>query len=149
MSSRDSLIRRSFEHSRLTREVRAVMAESTTHPIDGAYVLGTRVGGITVFVETWEAGECTRRVPLPPRLDIRNHSHDGFEWGYEGSGPAQLALAILAHHLHSDVRAATLYQEFKREVIARLHADTWTLTGDQIDRLIDLIDPLPHEEATE
>jgi len=25
---------------------------------------------------------------------VRNHSPDGFAWGYGGSGPAQLALAI-------------------------------------------------------
>ena len=37
-----------------------------------------------------------RRYPLDARRDIRNHSPDGFEWGYGGSGPAQLALAILA-----------------------------------------------------
>lgn len=32
---------------------------------------------------------------LNPRLDLFNHSPTGFEWGYGGSGPAQLALAIL------------------------------------------------------
>ena len=31
-----------------------------------------------------------------PRLDLREHSMTGFEWGFAGSGPAQLALAILA-----------------------------------------------------
>lgn len=31
---------------------------------------------------------------LPVRLDVSNHSPDGFEWGYGGSGPAQLALAL-------------------------------------------------------
>ena len=36
--------------------------------------------------------------PLNPRLDLWNHSPTGFEWGYGGSGPAQLALAILADH---------------------------------------------------
>ncbi len=36
--------------------------------------------------------------PLGPRLDLANHSPDGFSWGYGGSGPAQLALAILADH---------------------------------------------------
>jgi Family of unknown function (DUF6166) len=30
---------------------------------------------------------------LNPRLDLWNHSPTGFEWGYGGSGPAQLALA--------------------------------------------------------
>ena len=36
---------------------------------------------------------------LPSRLDLANHSPDGLNWGYSGSGPAQLALAILADHL--------------------------------------------------
>lgn len=36
---------------------------------------------------------------LDPRLDLMNHSPSGFEYGYGGSGPAQLALAILADHL--------------------------------------------------
>jgi hypothetical protein len=43
---------------------------------------------------------CQRRHslnrPLPMRLDLWNHSPTGFEFGYGGSGPAQLALAILA-----------------------------------------------------
>ena len=50
---------------------------------------------------------------LPPRSDLRDHSPDGLEWGYGGSGPSQLALAILAHHLSSDEEALELYQEFK------------------------------------
>lgn len=35
---------------------------------------------------------------LAPRLDLVNHSPAGLNWGYGGSGPAQLALAILADH---------------------------------------------------
>ncbi|GAF79707.1 unnamed protein product, partial [marine sediment metagenome] len=44
-------------------------------------------------------GLCVLRpdsTELPPRLDLRNHSPMGFECGYLGSGPAQLALALLA-----------------------------------------------------
>src|SRR5947209_8602479 len=37
--------------------------------------------------------------PLPLRLDLFNHSPTGFSWGYGGSGPAQLALALLADAL--------------------------------------------------
>ena len=29
-----------------------------------------------------------------PSQKVRNHSPDGFNWNYAGSGPAQLALAI-------------------------------------------------------
>ena len=35
------------------------------------------------------------------RLDLVNHSPTGFEWGYGGSGPAQLAVAMLAHHFRT------------------------------------------------
>jgi hypothetical protein len=49
---------------------------------------------------------------------IRNHS-PGFSWGYEGSGPAHLALGILLKF--TDIETATrFYQDFKFGVIARL-----------------------------
>jgi hypothetical protein len=54
---------------------------------------------------------------------LDNHSPTGFEWGYGGSGPAQLALAILADALCDDRRAARLHQAFKWKVIARLDQD--------------------------
>lgn len=55
--------------------------------------------------------------PLPIRLDLANHSPDGFAWGYSGSGPAQLALALLADAV-GDAVALKLYQRFKSEVVA-------------------------------
>ena len=76
--------------------------------------------------------------PLPPRLDLRNHSPTGFEWGYGGSGPAQLALAILCDHVGDD-RALNIYQEFKRRVIACLPSAEWTLTTEEIDRVLLII----------
>src|SRR5258708_7802303 len=69
--------------------------------------------------------------PLPLRLDLRNHSPDGFEWGYGGSGPAQLALAILAFEL-LDHNALAMYQHFKRAIIVRLPKDRWVLHGDKV-----------------
>ena len=74
--------------------------------------------------------------PLNPRLDLWNHSPTGFEWGYPGSGPAQLALAILADHLRNDDETIRLYQEFKRAVVANLDYEGWTLTSDQIERAV-------------
>jgi Family of unknown function (DUF6166) len=84
--------------------------------------------------------------PLPPRLDLANHSPTGFEWGYGGSGPAQLALAILCAHLceqegllmrmKADGEALDLYQAFKWRVIAGLPAGEWTLTTADIDRAL-------------
>jgi hypothetical protein len=51
---------------------------------------------------------------------IRNHSPDGFNWGYGGSGPAQLALALLLHFSKNREFAQEHYQDFKWEVISRL-----------------------------
>ena len=73
---------------------------------------------------------------LNPRLDLWNHSPTGFEWGYGGSGPAQLALAILADHCHNDEQALNFYQRFKWAVIAELPYRGWTLTSDQIDQVL-------------
>lgn len=71
--------------------------------------------------------------PLAPRLDLREHSPTGFDWGYAGSGPAQLALAILAEHAGDEV-ALEQYCAFKQDMIAPIDADHWVLTGEQIDR---------------
>lgn len=73
---------------------------------------------------------------LRPRFDLRNHSPTGFCWGYEGSGPAQLALAILAHHA-DDETAQRWYHDFKHKVIARLDMDKgFTLAGGQVDEYL-------------
>ena len=77
--------------------------------------------------------------PLNPRYDLSNHSPDGFEWGYSGSGPAQLALAILADHLENDGLAQAHYQEFKSVIIAGLHEDQWSLTSDEVASALERI----------
>lgn len=69
---------------------------------------------------------------LPTRTDLRNHSPDGFEWGYGGSGPAQLALAVLCDALQDETEAQCLYQDFKRDVIAGLDRDTWVLSVEDV-----------------
>ena len=73
---------------------------------------------------------------LDPRFDLRKHSPDGFEWNYGGSGPAQLALAILADHLADDRQALDLYQRFKWAVIAGLPRKGWSLTSHDIDQAL-------------
>lgn len=65
--------------------------------------------------------------PLPLRLDLWSHSPTGFEWGYGGSGPAQLALAILAAVVGDDELAVRLHQRFKFEVIGHLHRNEWRM----------------------
>ena len=68
---------------------------------------------------------------LNPRFDLWNHSPTGFEWGYCGSGPAQLA--ILANHCANNEQALNWYQRFKWAVIAELPHREWILTSEDID----------------
>jgi len=99
----------------------------------------TKTAHVIVVVETG------KHYPLPLRLDLFNHSPGGFEWGYGGSGPAQLALAILADALCAPdakkgrddwqdddddprLRAVRLHQPFKWAFITPLTRDDWTIT---------------------
>lgn len=78
-----------------------------------------------------EYGPCRVEVdgePLDLRLNLYPHSPDGFQWGYGGSGPAQLALAILADCLGDDKKALGVYQRFKWGVVARLPKADWELS---------------------
>ena len=74
-----------------------------------------------------------REYPLRKRLDLCNHSPTGFEWGYGGSGPAQLALALLADVLGDDELAVRLHQRFKFAVISLLpRSEDWKMDEDLI-----------------
>ena len=73
---------------------------------------------------------------LPLRLDLVSHSATGFDWGHNGAGAAQLALAMLADHLGDDEQAIRHHQAFKRRVVAAL-GDDWTLTSSQVQLGID------------
>lgn len=86
--------------------------------------------------------------PLNPRLDLWSHSPTGFEWGYGGSGPAQLALALLADHLEDDKRALEFYQRFKRTVVSCLPYAGWTLTGKQIDHALASLPAQPKGDSS-
>ena len=59
-----------------------------------------------------------------PLRHIVAHSPRGLDWGHGGSGPADLALSILAHAIPDRTRdkrhARAYYDRFKRDVIAKL-----------------------------
>src|SRR5882724_7085859 len=86
-------------------------------------------GAVATAVTVHEDGKEPR--PLAPRLDLRRHSVTGLEWGFLGSGPAQLALALAADALGDDGRARDVYQKLKFKLVARLPEDGWTVTEDQ------------------
>jgi hypothetical protein len=80
---------------------------------------------------TKQANDRTAR-PLAPRLDLWNHSPTGFECGYNGSGPAQLALALLADVV-GDEDAVSLHQPFKFAVVGRWPREGFTITAEAIE----------------
>lgn len=74
-----------------------------------------------------------------PSQKLFNHSPDGWNWGYGGSGPAQLALGILLDYLGDGERAIALHQQFKSHFVARWpQGGTWKVTGAEIDEWLDL-----------
>lgn len=106
--------------------------------------------------------------PLPLCTEIANHSPTGFEWGYSGSGPAQLALAILHDHLkwfpadialarkalpstdESDANALLLrlHHKFKAACVTRLEHESWQLTSDDVRTTLQSLVEKRQAEAT-
>jgi hypothetical protein len=91
---------------------------------------GRRVNGTCFVLVVADNGH---RHDLPLYLRIVNHSPTGFEWGYGGSGQAQLALAILAHATKDHDLAQRLHQRYKWDVIARLDRDaSWVISKEDV-----------------
>ena len=83
-----------------------------------------------------------------PLAIVTYHSPDGIEWGYPGSGPADLALSILADYFGEmpeqvqaalkslwapRSKAAALHQRFKAEFLASEQRDQWQIRADVIE----------------
>ena len=64
-----------------------------------------------------------------PLRHLVHHSPTGFEWGYGGSGPADLARSIIADAL--GIIDPAIYQEFKREFVAGW-GDRWEISLEQV-----------------
>ena len=62
---------------------------------------------------------------------MRNHSPTGPSWGYGGSGPAQLSLAIMLA-VTDEATAERFYQRFKWSVVAPIEADRWALDAGDV-----------------
>jgi hypothetical protein len=107
-------------HSHRTGVVKTSNYYAGHHKAQGVLVTVTRSG---------------RTKPLDPRYVLRNNSPTGFAWGYNGSGPAQLALAILTDYFGGKpggkALAEALYQPFKFTVIAAL-PECWKMNFEEV-----------------
>jgi hypothetical protein len=109
-------------------------AEINMKPDDTVYE-GVRIPFENREPNTSDENEVTvngRELKLQPSLKLRNHSPTGFNWGYLGSGCAQLALGILLDFTGDAELAQQHYMDFKREFIAPIQAPHWQLTGRKI-----------------
>jgi len=104
-----------------------------------AYV-GTRAHGGTAVARELEGG---RQEPLIHRV---RHSPTGLEWGYGGSGPADLARSILWDWLGREPTQRA-YMALKFDVVARLAQAGWRLPAAELEAWCNSYDgPLAAEE---
>lgn len=90
----------------------------------------------TFNIRVWvEAPGATYDLPL--HLEVHSHSPTGFNWGYGGSGPAQLALAILYDLFQDEETILPLYQDFKWDRISLITSDDWSLNEANIRKWVD------------
>lgn len=71
-----------------------------------------------------------------PSQKLYNHSPDGFEWGYGGSGPAQLALAILYDFTGDRDLALKNYQDFKQCFIANARREGFQINASEVEEFL-------------
>ena len=70
---------------------------------------------------------------------IKNLDPDGFDWGYDGGKPAQLALAILLDVTNDAKIALKHYKAFKDATVRHL-SKTWELSEDAVRTWLIVVD---------
>lgn len=86
----------------------------------------SRITGIRETREVYLNGEF---LDPAESLKVKNQSPTGFNWGYYGDGPAQLALGILLRFTDEET-ALENYQAFKEEIIAGLPQEDFEIEID-------------------
>ena len=80
-----------------------------------------------VFQNMWAA-----RLSLRKSSQVVDHNPTGFQWGYGGSGPAQLAAAILYEITDNPELTRTYYQLFKFDHVAKWDGVTFEISEDEV-----------------
>ena len=70
-------------------------------------------------------------LPLKPSIQIAEHSPEGFNCGYEGSGPAQLALGILYEVPRNVALSREYYPLFKIDHVSQW-SEHWEMRGNEV-----------------
>ncbi|WP_254824818.1 DUF6166 domain-containing protein [Haloglomus halophilum] len=119
-----------------TTDPRAVVQDASERwqaSADCVEYVGMRVDGTPVVLNL------TAHERLSPNrsLGLVRRSPAGFDWGYTGSRPAQLACALLLDYTDDETVAEKHYIQFRDDVVSQLvcdgPADCWHLTGEDIE----------------
>jgi len=86
--------------------------------------------GCQVF--TWDTLAPARPTLLDPARELWNHSPDGFNWGYGGSGPAQLALAMLYEITGDQDFSIHMHQDVKFGLVGKLEGNCWARSEEDV-----------------
>lgn len=70
-------------------------------------------------------------VELPSRYELFKQSKDGFDWGYNGSGPLQLAFSML-YQLTDENFSREYASKFTNEVIKSFHSRDWVMSASDV-----------------
>jgi hypothetical protein len=112
------------------------------NPVVAVHEVVSRASGDHLVADDIRPCDC-RRLAL-----VTYHSPDGIEWGYPGSGPADLALSILADYFQEEKeqvlaalkslwaprsKAAALHEDFKAQFLAQEQRDEWRIRADVIE----------------
>lgn len=74
---------------------------------------------------------------LDMRRDLIDHTAAGFDWGYKGRGPVQLALALCADALDNDHLAIAVHLDFHQAITSRIELSLWEMTRAEVRALVD------------
>lgn len=86
--------------------------------------------GCQVF--TWDSLAPARPVLLDLARELYDHSPDGFNWGYGGSGPAQLALAMLYEATGDVDFALCMHQDVQFSLVVKLEGNCWARSEEDV-----------------
>jgi hypothetical protein len=91
-------------------------------------------GPVPVFKISYPEGTVES---LSPRLEEVNHSPDGFNVGYMGSGPHQLSYAMCRDYVNTPGAAERVYRYVCRELVAKMQrGKVLVVTDDELRRHI-------------
>ena len=109
------------------------------------YEVGRSPDGVWATVYE-NVGNTVISYPLP---HLMLHSPDGFEYGYYGSVPAELARSIVGDVFNTTDPNHRAYMAFKNEWVATLvDGGPFRISANEVKRLIDRVISIEEEQST-